>query len=110
MVSPPNFSTNALATSNATTFSMTTLAAGTAQKAHVLQTQTEISAFENDLITLTQRRETVRARLNTLLDLPPATPLAEPAKPALLRERAAAFSIARAAASYLPLMLGEEAS
>ncbi|MCZ6787238.1 MAG: TolC family protein [Planctomycetota bacterium] len=57
------------------------LAAGTAQKAHVLQTQVEISAFENDLITLTQRRETVRARLNTLLNLPPATPLAEPAKP-----------------------------
>jgi len=59
------------------------LAVGTAQKAHVLQTQTEISAFENDLITLTQRRETVRARLNTILNLPPATPLSEPTKPAM---------------------------
>ena len=57
------------------------LAAGSAQKAHVLQTQTEISAFENDLITLTQQRATVRARLNTLLNLPPAAPLAEPAQP-----------------------------
>ena len=57
------------------------LAAGTAQTAHVLQTQTEISAFENDIITLQQQRETVRARLNTLLDLPPMTAMAEPEKP-----------------------------
>ncbi|MFQ5843565.1 MAG: TolC family protein [Planctomycetota bacterium] len=54
------------------------LAAGTAQKAHVLQTQVEISKLENDLITLKQERETVRAQLNTLLDLSPTTPLAEP--------------------------------
>jgi hypothetical protein len=59
------------------------LAAGRSQKAHVLQTQTEISSFENNLITLTQRRATVRARLNTLLDLPPATVLAEPLNPPL---------------------------
>jgi len=55
------------------------LAAGTAQKAHVLQSQVEISSLENEIVTLEQERETVRARLNTLLDLPPATPLAEPA-------------------------------
>jgi len=57
------------------------LAAGTAQKAHVLQAQVEISSLENELVTLRQRRETMRARLNTLLNLPPATPWAEPAKP-----------------------------
>jgi len=55
------------------------LAAGTAEKSHVLQTQVEISALENDLVTLAQRRDTVGARLNALLDLPPASPLAEPA-------------------------------
>ncbi|MHC4342137.1 MAG: TolC family protein [Planctomycetota bacterium] len=54
------------------------LATGAAQKAHVLQTQVEISKLENDVITLRQRRETVRACLNTLLNLPPNTPLAEP--------------------------------
>ncbi len=54
------------------------LAAGTAQKAHVLQTQVEISSLENELITLDQNRETVRARLNTLLDLPPDSPLGVP--------------------------------
>ncbi|MHC4550966.1 MAG: TolC family protein [Planctomycetota bacterium] len=59
------------------------LAGGRAQKAHVLQAQVEISRLENDLITLGQRRETVRARMNTLLDLPPPTPLAEPEKAAL---------------------------
>jgi len=57
------------------------LAAGTAQKSHVLQTQVEISALENELITLRQDRETVRARLNTLLDIPPNTAWAEPAAP-----------------------------
>jgi len=57
------------------------LSAGIGQKAHVVQAQVEISALENDLITLTQRRETVRAQLNTLLNLPPATPMAEPAQP-----------------------------
>jgi cobalt-zinc-cadmium efflux system outer membrane protein len=56
------------------------LAGGRAQKAHVLKTQVEISRLENDLITLRQNRETVQARLNTLLDLPPPTPLAEPEK------------------------------
>jgi len=56
------------------------LAAGTAQKSHVLQTQVEISKLENDLITLKQDRETVRARIDTLLDLPPETPLGKPAK------------------------------
>jgi len=56
------------------------LAGGRAQKAHVLKTQVEISRFENDLITLRQNRETVQARLNTLLDLPPPTRLAEPEK------------------------------
>jgi len=59
------------------------LAAGTAQKAHVLQTQVEISALENDLVTLAQQRETVRARLDTLLNLPPATPLGKAAAPLL---------------------------
>lgn len=54
------------------------LAGGRAQKSHVLQTQVEISQLENELITLRQRRETVQARLNTLIDLPPPTPLAEP--------------------------------
>jgi len=57
------------------------LAAGTAQKSHVLQTQVEISALENDLVTLHQKRETARARLAALLDLPPATPFAEPKIP-----------------------------
>ena len=57
------------------------LSAGVGEKAYVLQTQVEISKFENDLITLAQERETVTARLNTLLDLPPTTPLAEPAIP-----------------------------
>jgi len=56
------------------------LAAGTAQKSHVLQTQVEISKLENDLITLQQDRETVRARIDTLLDIPPETPLGKPAK------------------------------
>jgi len=56
------------------------LAAGTAQKAHVLQTQVEISSLENELITLHQNRETVRARLNTLLNLPPEAPLGVPLK------------------------------
>jgi len=59
------------------------LAAGAAQAAHVLQAQVEISALENDRITLDRQRETVRARLNTLLNLPPATPLGEPVPAAL---------------------------
>lgn len=56
------------------------LAGGRAQKAHVLQAQVEISRLENERITLQQQRETAQARLNTLLDLPPPTPLAEPEK------------------------------
>jgi len=58
------------------------LVAGTAQKAHVLQTQVEISSLENELVTLQQRRETLQAKLLALLDLPPATPMGEPALPA----------------------------
>jgi len=58
------------------------LAAGTAQTSHVLQAQVEISAVENDLVTLRQQRETARARLTALLDLPPTTSLGEPASPA----------------------------
>lgn len=54
------------------------LSAGTAEKAHVLQTQVEISGLETDLITLRQERETTRALLNTLMDLPAESPLAEP--------------------------------
>jgi len=57
------------------------LAAGTAQTSHVLQTQVEISSIENDLVTLRQKRETARARLAALVDLPPATPFAEPVIP-----------------------------
>ncbi len=54
------------------------LAAGTAEQAHVLQTQVELSGLRNELITLRQKRETVRARLSTVLNLPPDTPLGEP--------------------------------
>jgi cobalt-zinc-cadmium efflux system outer membrane protein len=57
------------------------LAAGTAQTSHVLQTQVEISTLENELVTLRQRRETTRAGLAALLDLPPATLFAEPGIP-----------------------------
>jgi len=58
------------------------LSAGAAQTSHVLQTQVELSAVENDLVTLRQQRETARARLAALLDLPPGTALAEPTSPA----------------------------
>ena len=101
------------------------LGAGLAQKSHVLQTQVEMSKLENDLITLHQGRETVRARLNTLLDLPPNATLGEPAKPemqeyprdieplyarALLEQPDIRFATARAARMATVIELAEQAT
>ncbi|MFV1958122.1 MAG: TolC family protein, partial [Planctomycetota bacterium] len=52
-----------------------------AEKTHVIQTQVQISQLENDLLTLGRTRDTVRARIAALLNLPAAAPLAEPVPP-----------------------------
>jgi len=59
------------------------LSTGTAQKAHVIQTQVQISQLENELITLARQRDTVRARINALVDRPPQGLLSEPQAPAM---------------------------
>jgi len=61
------------------------LAAGTAGKAHVIQVQVQVAQIANEVITRTRRRDTHRARLCALLDLPAETPLADPTPPTLPR-------------------------
>lgn len=57
--------------------------AGTGSKGAVLQVQVEIAAHENERETRLRERATAGAQLNTLLDLPLDTPLAEGTAPTL---------------------------
>lgn len=56
----------------------TKYATGVATQQDVLKAQVEVSKIINDLIVLEQLKETAAARLNTLLDRPPHTPLGVP--------------------------------
>ena len=62
------------------------LSAGTTGKSHVIQVQVQVSQIENDLLTLTRKQDTLRARLRALLDLPSGTVLASPESPPLPAE------------------------
>ena len=55
------------------------LAAGRRAQDDVLRAQVELSSLEAELIVLRQKRVTVVARLNALLDLPATTPILTPA-------------------------------
>jgi len=73
------------------------LAAGTAGKAHVIQVQVQVAQIQNEVITRTRRKDTLRARLSALLDLPADAALADPTEPALPRAGASrAALLARA--------------
>ena len=64
------------------------LAAGTVGKAHVIQVQVQVASVENDLATLRRTRDSYRAMLRALLDLPPDAALADPAPSSLPRPSA----------------------
>lgn len=58
----------------------TKYATGTATQQDVLKAQVEWDKLTNDLVVLERDRAVAVAALNTLLDLPPATPLGKPAE------------------------------
>ena len=53
------------------------LSAGRAGKAHVIQTQVQISQLENDLLTLERQQDTLRARLAAFVNLPTTAPIGD---------------------------------
>ncbi len=85
------------------------LATGAAQKTHVIQTQVQISQLENDLVSLHRNGDTLRARLNALLDLPLGTPFAEPVSPRMPPFPASVESLYDRAASGQPAVLAASA-
>ncbi len=58
---------------------------GKVSQAEVLRAQIELSKMMNMLVTLNQEKETSQAMLNTLLNLPPQSPLGAPQEPNIQR-------------------------
>lgn len=59
----------------------TRYAAGRASQRDVLAADTELARLEDQALALESRRDTVRARINALLNEPPTAPVAEPGRP-----------------------------